>query len=116
MIDPPHPGIPALLLTVASKLGYLVTTRDDTGRELGDDGSTQRPLVMAGGGGVGRVVWAIVDVLPTGFGPFLLTRLTAEVLRGGSPEDDGSVSFQGVRYTVRSWYDGVNMIADAVRM
>lgn len=114
MYTPPNPGVPALLLAAAARLGFRITTRTITGSELGVliDGTTDKTLIVAGAGD-GRVEWQIAE-RPPGFAPHLMSRATYDILREGSLTSDGSVSWHGRRYLIRSWYDDARFIAEAV--
>lgn len=111
MSTPPDPGIPALLLAVAAKLGWRATTRGPSA-ELGTfaDGST---LLLAAGDGPGTVQWALGAAAP-GCAPCLLSEATHTVLHGGTLNASGAVDYQGRAYRVRLWWDGANLTAEAV--
>src|SRR5262245_52215576 len=117
MIDPPFPVVPALLLAVLAKLGWRVTSLDPSGAvEIGtltEDGSDVH-LVIRSGGPDG--VWALVNAFPPGFPPwpYLVSRRTYDILRGGAACDDGTIAFEHVRYRLRVWHDGRNLTAEAV--
>jgi len=106
MIEPPLPGVPALLLALAARLGFRVTTRESDGTEFGMfvDGAAERYLVVTSGGIDGT--WAILDALPPDFGPFLLSRATYDILRLGRQNKDGSIAWNGRSYRVQMSFAG----------
>jgi hypothetical protein len=117
MITPPNPGIPALLLAAAARLGYRVTARDPSGLELGvfTDASGDKVLLVAGTTGA-EVQW-VLDSYPNpppGFAPHLVSRATYEVLHGGSLTTAGTIAWQGRTYRVRVHFDGAQLTAEAV--
>jgi len=109
MGSPPEPGITAILLAAAAKLGFQVLSRDPAGQELGvfSDSSGTRPFVIGAGAGLGGCVWALLETGPMPKMAYLMTRTTYEALHGGSLADDGSFVYRGVSYTVRANFDGV---------
>jgi len=50
--------------------------------------------------------WALFSALPAGLKPVLLYESAANVLRGGSPDDGGRISYQGESYVIESSFDG----------
>jgi hypothetical protein len=116
MIDPPFPLLPATLLAAAAKLGWRAVTRAPSGVELGTltGASADRHLVIKSGGPDG--VWELVDAIPPGFPPWphLVARATYDILRGGTANDDHTITFEHRRYRLRVWYDGQNLTAEAV--
>ena len=109
MAGPPDPGIPAVLLAVAARLGLRITSRDATGSELGVlcDSSGDRPLVIGAGAAPGGCAWALLDAGPMPKMAFLLTRATYDALHGGSLATDGALTYLGSRYWIRASFDGV---------
>ena len=114
MTDPPDPGVHALLLALAARLGFRITTRDPNGTELGIfvEGTADRYLVLTSGGIDGT--WAILDTLPPDFGPFLLSRATYDVLHSCRLNEDGFVAFEGKSYRVRMAFTGAHWTAKAI--
>jgi hypothetical protein len=109
MSNPPLPGIPAVLLAVAAKLGFQVLSRDLAGREIGafSDSSGTRPFVIGAGAVPGGCVWALLDTGPMPKMAYLLTRTTYDALHGGSLAENGALVYQGVCYWIRANFDGV---------
>ena len=83
---PPDPGIPALLLAVAARLGWRALLQDPSGLELGELFDSDRPkhLIVVAGPAPSTVEWALVDEVPQGFAAYLLTSATYESLRAGT--------------------------------
>src|SRR5262245_33392909 len=108
MTDPPTPYAPAALLAAAARLGFIIKVRDqggDTSKDLGvfADGTTEQALVVASGGIDGT--WTLCSSLPAGFGPVLVYRAAFDVLHDGELNADGSISYEGQRYRVQSFFD-----------
>jgi hypothetical protein len=112
MITPPDPRIPALLLAVAAKLGFVVKARDPAFGELGvlADGATERPLYLAGAG-EDRVAWTF-DAGPR-MDPHLMTRETYELLVKGVLREDGAIGHQGRAYQLHFRWSASGMVAEA---
>jgi hypothetical protein len=111
MPDPPDPGIPAALLLLVARLGFLAfsTAPDGTayGTFQGDNGAPLF-LVAVGGGTCGAVAWALLPApIPHGYAGHLISRATYDVLHAGVLAADGcGVVYQGTAYRVRSlWND-----------
>jgi hypothetical protein len=117
MPDPPDPHVCALLLATIAKLGWRIVARDANGVELGElvHDSDVRPLVLARGDSSGMVKWCIVDALPPRTAAWLLSRETFEILKLGSYNDDGSLTYKDQTYRVIVDHDGKHNIATAVR-
>jgi hypothetical protein len=101
------PVTSATLLATAAHLNFRATSRDRSGSTLGvlvDASGAQQYLVIASGGTEGT--WTLASELPVGLAPFLLYESAANVLRGGSLSEDGSISFYGALYTIESSFDG----------
>ena len=109
---PPDPGIPALLLAAAARLGWR-PTRGDLGALFAPDGA-EHHLVMVRGDAPGTVTWALLAELPPTFGAVLLNESTSRVLRGGRPLDSGAVLFDGAAYRIELRADGAAWTALAV--
>ena len=109
MAGPPDPHIPELLLLVAARLGFRVTSRDLTGRELGVlcDSSGDRPLVLAAGASPGICAWAFLNAGPMPKMAYLLPQATYDALRCGSLAEDGTLTYQGALYRIQASFDGV---------
>jgi hypothetical protein len=113
--DPPRPGLTAILLTVAAKFGYRVTTRDTTS-ELGCflNGTEPCALVMVGS----PVTWALVDTPPRDCPPYLVSRSTYEILHEGTLNPDGSIAYRGQSYCVHALVQAVGssfrFVAEAI--
>ncbi|MDI1478429.1 hypothetical protein [Polyangium sp. y55x31] len=101
------PRAPAALLTAASHLEFRATSRDRSGSALGvlvDASGARQHLTIAAGEADGT--WTLSSDLPIGLTSVLLYESAANVLRGGSPEDGGSVQFHGASYDIESSFDG----------
>ena len=104
---PPPSGTrltPAMLLATAARLSFRATTRDRSGSTLGllvDPSGAQQHLAIAPDGG-----WTLSSAVPAGLKPVLLYESAANVLRGGSLDPDGSISYQGGSYQIESSFDG----------
>lgn len=111
----PWPVTPAILLTTAARLGFHVTARNASGVELGvfTDGSVQKALILVGGVVPGSVAW-MIEAPTKGFVPWLISRATYEVLRGGTVTMDGSILYEERRYRVRAWFAGEHLTAEAL--
>jgi hypothetical protein len=115
MPEPPVPTIPSLLLAAAAKLAWHATARDPNGVDLGvfTDTTGNQSFIIEGTS-PGSCAWAIVATLPAGFGPFLMSESTYNVLHGGTLNTDGSIAYGGRSYRVRSFWDGAEWTAAAV--
>ena len=105
----PAPRTPAAVLAAAAALRFRPTTRDRSGSTLGvlvDTAGAQQHLAIAADG-----AWALSGSLPVGRKPILLYESAANVLRGGSPNPDGSISYQGGSYAISSAFDGKSWTA-----
>jgi hypothetical protein len=94
---------PSTLLAAAATLSFRSTTRDRSGATLGvlvDPTGAQHLAIAADGS------WALASALPAGLKPVLLYESAANVLRGGSPNPDESISYQGGSYQIESSFDG----------
>jgi len=103
------PLTPAPLLATASALSFRATSRDRSGSTLGvlvDATGAQQHLTVAAGatGEVGT--WTLSSALPVGIKPVLLHESAANILRGGAPNPDGSIDYQGGSYVIESVFDG----------
>ena len=84
-------------------LQFRATGRDRSGSILGvlvDAAGVQQHLVIAEDGRS-----SLSRTLPSGKEPVLLYESTANVLCGGSPNADGSISYQGVSYRIEASLD-----------
>lgn len=115
MSTPPWPYTPAILLATAARLGFHVTARNASGTELGVllEGSVQKAMILVGGVAPGSTAW-MIEAPPKGFAPWLISRATYDVLRGGTLTMDGSILHEKRRYRVRAWFDGEHLTAEAV--
>ena len=103
------PRTPAAVLAAAAALRFRATTRDRSGSTLGvlvDTSGAQQHLAIAADG-----AWTLSGSLPVGKKPILLYESAANVLRGGSPNPDGSISYQGGSYAIESSFDGQSWTA-----
>ena len=103
------PRTPAAVLAAAAALGFRATARDRSGSTLGvlvDTSGAQQHLAIAADG-----AWALSGSLPVGQRPILLYESAANVLRGGSLNPDGSISYQGESYVIESSFDGTGWTA-----
>jgi hypothetical protein len=92
------------VLAAAAGLQFRPTGRDRSGSILGvlvDTAGAQQHLAIAADG-----AWALSGSLPAGQRPILLYESAANVLRGGAPGADGSISYQGGSYAIVSSFDG----------
>jgi hypothetical protein len=98
-----EPLTPARLLTTAKTLEFRPTARDRSGSTLGVlvDAAAHRHLAITAEG-----AWTVASALPKGLDPVLLYESAANVLRGGEPNSDGSVSYQGSSYVIEPRFDG----------
>jgi len=110
---PPLPGIPALLLAAAAKLGWRPTLTRELGA-LFDAAGAEHYLVMVRGDGPGSVAWALLPDLPAGFGAVLLSEGTAKVLRGGTLLTTGAILFDGAAFRLELAANGAIWTALAV--
>jgi hypothetical protein len=95
---------PSMLLAAAAMLSFRATARDRSGSTLGvlvDPAGAQQHLAIAADGS-----WALANALPAGLKPVLVYESAANVLRGGSLNPDGSISYQGGSYEIESSFDG----------
>jgi len=105
----PAPRTPAAVLAAAAGLRFHPTARDRSGSTLGvliDTSGAQQHLAIAADG-----AWALSGSLPVGQRPILLYESAANVLRGGAPNPDGSISYQGDSYAIVSSFDGKSWTA-----
>jgi hypothetical protein len=103
------PRTPAAVLAAAAALGFRPTARDRSGSTLGvlvDTSGAQQHLAIAADG-----AWVLTGSLPAGQRPILLYESAANVLRGGSPNADGSISYQGGSYAIEPSFDGQSRTA-----
>lgn len=106
----------APLLTSASSLIFRATSRDRSGSTLGvlvDAAGAQHHLtIIPSPGAVDGAdgadgTWTLSSgALPLGKKPVLLHESAANVLRGGAPNADGTISYQGGSYVIESFFDG----------
>jgi hypothetical protein len=114
MNTPPNPGIPAALLLVAAKFGWIEVIPARAGRAaLGVfmDGLVRHPLRLRGGAGT-SCEW-MLDVAPD-LVPYLVAKEVAEMLQRGEAREDALV-VDGVAYQVQAVWDGDRPVAMAVR-
>jgi hypothetical protein len=107
MPTPQKPVTSALFLATAAHLNFRGTSRDRSGSTLGvfvDASGAQQYLVIGSGGDEGT--WMLSSERPGSLPSFLLYESAANVLRGGSLNPDGSISYQGETYTIESWFEG----------
>ena len=109
---PPLPGIPALLLLAAARLGWRLV-RGELGALFAPDGA-EHHLVMVRGDGPGSVAWALLAELPPGFGAVMMSESTAKVLREGTLLTTGAVLLDGTVYQLELRADGATWTALAV--
>ncbi len=108
MSTPSKTRASASLLAAASHLEFRATSRDRSGSALGvlvDASGTKQHLTITSNDETGGT-WALFSALPIGLTPVLLYESAANVLRGGSPQDGGSVQYQGDSYDIESSFDG----------
>jgi hypothetical protein len=111
MPDPPDPLLPAALLALVARLGFLAFSTAPDGTAIGTfQGDNGAPLflVAVGGGTCGTVTWALLpSPIPRGYAGHLVTRATYDVMHAGALAPDGCcVVYQGAAYRVRSlWND-----------
>ena len=110
---PPDPGIPALLLAAAARLGWRPTLTRELGA-LFDTAGAEQHLVMVRGDAPGAVAWALLPDLPAGFGAVLLSEGTAKVLRGGTLLTTGAILCGGTTFRLELAVEGAIWTALAV--
>jgi len=96
-VKPPAPA------RLGTALQFRAEGRDRSGSVLGvlvDAAGVQHHLVVAEDGRS-----SLSPTLPSGKQPVFLYESTANVLRGGSPNADGSISYQGDSYRVEASLD-----------
>jgi hypothetical protein len=84
-------------------LQFRATGRDRSGSVLGvlvDAAGVQQHLMVAEDGRS-----SLSPTLPSGKEPVFLYESTANVLCGGSPNADGSISYQGASYRIEASLD-----------
>jgi hypothetical protein len=102
-------SIPAMLLSTASALSFRATARDRSGSTLGvlvDASGTPQHLAITPDGG-----FTFSKEPAAGQRPVLLYESAANVLRGGDPSPDGSISYQGASYRIEPSFDGKDWTA-----
>jgi hypothetical protein len=107
MSIPSKPHAPAALLAAASHLEFRATSRDRSGSALGvliNASGVKQHLTITSSETGGT--WALFSALPIGLTPVLLYESAANVLRGGSPQEGGSIQFHGESYDIESSFDG----------
>jgi hypothetical protein len=107
-VKPPAMPTPAATsvssISSAAALSFRATGRDRSGSALGvlvDASGVQQQLAIAADGSC-----TLSGALPAGQKPVLLYESAANVLRGGAPNPDGSISYQGDSYRIKSSFDG----------
>ena len=103
------PRTPAAVLTAAASLSFRPMKRDRSGSTLGvlvDTTGTRQHLALAEDG-----AWMLSGAVPAGQKPIFLYESAANVLRGGAPNADGSISYQGGSYMIASAFDGQSWTA-----
>ena len=94
---------PAATSPGAAALHFRATGRDRCGSILGvlvDGSGVRQHLAIAADGRS-----SLSGTLPSGTQPVLLYESTANVLCGGSPNADGSISYQGDTYRIEASLD-----------
>jgi hypothetical protein len=95
---------PAVLIQPSTALQFRATGRDRSGSVLGmlvDAAGVQQHLLVAEDGRS-----SLSPTLPPGKEPVFLYESTANVLRGGTPNADGSISYHGDSYRIEASLDG----------
>jgi hypothetical protein len=87
------------LVSRDGELGELVTT----------DG-TLRYLVAIDAGSVGASRWAVVDSLPIGVAPYLLTKAIHETLTRSEATPTGAILFDGAAFALGASWDGARPV------
>jgi len=119
MNTPPNPGIPSLLLAVASKFGFkVITFRELPLAELGvfiDDAGAEVPLRLCAEVGSEKSARAEWRLEGEGCIPFAFDRATFLVLHEGTIGEDGNtVEHGGQLYRIEAQWDGYRPVAHAV--
>jgi hypothetical protein len=107
MHGPPDPGIPALLLAIAQRFGFVEV---DTSGLVGHiDGHTLTVESI----GPGSVAWLVLSHTggADGLAPRYLTREAYDALRKGSIDKTGCLESGGSRYRLIDRWDGTRLVA-----
>ena len=120
MNTPPNPGINAILLAVASKMGFIGTVgargaQPELGVLVDATTGAEVPLYLVGAGGA-ECAWATDDAArKAGCIPHLMSRATYLVLHEGVLDAVGaSVIWQGRSYVLQATWDGFRPVVVAV--
>jgi hypothetical protein len=116
---PVSPGIPAILLATAAKLGYRVTlgargSAPELGVFVNADTGADQPLLLVDDPDDDKpvVLWALVGA-PSCI-PFVFDRLTYNVLHEGVHADGiDLLEWQGRSYSIGATWDGFRPVAQA---
>ena len=103
-----HPLAPAVSPGNQTALDFHATSRDRTGATVGVlvDSRAKQHLSMTSAG-----EWQMSSAVPAGLKPVLFYESAANVLRGGSKNSDGTITYQGDSYVVDSKFDGTDWTA-----
>ena len=107
MSSPPDPGLTAVLLEVARRVGWSVVA-GEWGR------LNEYALTVVRGDGPATVQWHVDGALPLGCGPRLISRAAYEALRAGELTSDGTLAHAGRRYRLADVWTGERFAADLV--
>jgi len=112
MHGPPDPGIPALLLAVAQRFGFIAI---DTS---GLVGRIQDHTLTVESAGPGSVAWLVLSETENavGLAPRYLTREAYDALREGSLDKTGGLESGGQRYRILDHWDGKGFVATLSRI
>jgi hypothetical protein len=109
MHTPPDPGIPAILLAIAHRFGFVAI---DTS---GLVGGIQDHTLTVESAGQGSVAWLVLSETETkdagGLAPRYLTREAYDALREGSLDKTGCLESGGQRYRILDRWDGKRLVA-----
>ena len=107
MHEPPDPGIPALLLALAQRFGFIAV--DTTGLV----GSIDGHILTVESAGAATVAWLALSQAETtpDLAPRFLTREAYDALREGALDKSGALLVHGRSFRLQDRWDGAHLVA-----
>lgn len=113
--DPPIPITPSTISTDLSALSWSSVTTDPGGVQIGRFHTTLGASVHTCPSNLSPGIgWLFTGSPSTGTGGMLMRQATADVLKSGTRNADGSMTYGGTTYDIKLYFDGANFTARAV--